>query len=143
MADSSVVGRWRLSSYIARADDGSEHYPLGRNPQGSLVYTAGGWVTAHLCATDRPELPSDDVRGGSESDRAAAYSSYFAYCGTYEVRSDDTIVHRVALSLVPSWVASKQVRHFELTGEDLLLRTAPIEVGGKLLVHEFRWKREE
>jgi Lipocalin-like domain len=119
MAEGSAVGRWRLISYIARADDGSENYPLGRNPRGSLVYTAGGWVTTQLCATDRPELPSDDVWGGSESDCAAAYSSYFAYCGTYEVSSNDTIVHRVALSLVPNWVASEQVRHFELSGEEL------------------------
>jgi hypothetical protein len=143
MADGSVVGRWRLTSYIARADDGSESYPLGRNPEGSLVYTPGGWVTTQFCATDRPELPGDDVRGGSESDRAAAYSSYFAYCGTYEVGSDDTIVHRVALSLVPNWTGGKQERYFELSGEKLLLRTPPIEVDGKLLIHEFRWNREE
>jgi Lipocalin-like domain len=116
---------------------------LGRKPEGSLVYTAGGWVTTQLCASDRPELPGDDVWGGSESDRAAAYSSYFAYCGTYEVSGEETILHRVVLSLVPNWVGSKQVRHFELSGEELLLRTPPIEVGGKSLVHEFRWSREE
>lgn len=107
------------------------------------MYTAGGWVTTQLCATDRPRLPSEDVRGGSESDRAAAYSSYFAYCGTYEVSGEETILHRVALSLVPNWVGSEQVRYFELSGKDLLLRTPPIEVAGKLLVHEFRWSREE
>jgi Lipocalin-like domain len=82
------------------------------------------------------------VRGGSEAARAAAYSSYFAYCGTYEV-SGDTIVHRVAMSLLPNWVGSSQTRYFEVNGDDLLLRTPPIEIGGMSLVNEFRWHREE
>jgi hypothetical protein len=142
MAGHSFVGRWRLGSLVARADDGSVTYPLGPNPEGSLLYTAGGWMAAQLSATGRAELPTDDVRGGSEAARAAAYSSYFAYCGTYEV-SGDTIVHRVAMSLLPNWVGSSQTRYFEVHGDDLLLRTPPIEIGGMSLVNEFRWHREE
>jgi Lipocalin-like domain len=129
-------------SYVAQADDGSVAYPLGPNPVGSLVYTDGGWMSAHLAAGDRAALPADDVAGGSESDRAAAYSSYFAYCGTYVIRGD-TIVHHVAMSLMPNWVGTDQTRFFEFSGDDLLLRTPPIEVQGRTLVNDFRWRREE
>jgi hypothetical protein len=80
-----LVGRWRLASYVAPADDGSLTSPLGPNPEGSLLYTAGGWMATPLCAADRAELPTDDLRGGDQSDHAAAFSSYFAYCGTYAV----------------------------------------------------------
>jgi Lipocalin-like domain len=141
MACDSVVGRWRLASYVAHADDGSVSNPLGPNPEGSLVYTEGGWMSAHLAAGERDDLPAD-VAGGSESDRAAAYSSYFAYCGTYVIRGD-TIVHHVAMSLMPNWVGTDQTRHFELNGDELLLRTPPIEVRGKTLINDFRWRREE
>jgi hypothetical protein len=43
----------------------------------------------------------------------------------------------------PNWVGSEQTRHFEVTGVRLVLRTPPIAVGGRLLVHEFLWQREE
>ena len=142
MAVDSVVGRWRLRCYVATADDGSESYPLGRNPEGSLVYTPGGWMAAQLGAADRAALPTDDVRGGTESERAAAYSSYFAYCGRYEV-IDNAIVHHVAMCLMPNWVGSEQVRYCEVSGGELIHRTPPIELGGRMLVHELRWSREE
>jgi Lipocalin-like domain len=137
-----LVGRWRLVSYVSRADDGSLTHPLGADPQGSLVYTEGGWMSAQLCASDRIELPTDDLLGGTEADRAAALSSYVAYCGSYEV-TGDVVVHHVAMSLFPNWVGTEQTRHVDLTGEDLVLRTPPIKVGGKSLVHEFHWRREE
>lgn len=127
---------------MARADDGSLSSPLGPNPEGSLVYTAGGWIAAQLCAADRAELPTDDLRGGDPSDHAAAFSSYFAYCGTYEIKGN-TVVHSVTMSLVPNWVGSSQVRYFEVNDDELVLRTPPIEVRGQLLVHEFRWQRDE
>jgi len=142
MAGDPVVGRWRLVSYVARADDGSIAYPLGPNPTGSLVYTAGGWMSAHLAATDRSQLATDDLGGGNEADRAAAYASYFAYCGTYAI-SGETIVHNVEMSLLPNWVGTDQVRYFEVNRDELLLRTPPIEIGGTTLVSDLTWARVE
>jgi hypothetical protein len=142
MDDDPLVGRWRLDSYVARSSDGSETSPFGLNPQGSLVYMAGGWMAAQVSATDRPQLLTDDFRGGSQSDQAAAYLSYIAYCGAYEVKGD-LVVHRVAMSLSPNWVGSSQTRYLELSTGELLLRTPPLQVGGTMLVNEFRWQREK
>jgi hypothetical protein len=138
----SIVGRWRLVSYVSRADDGSLVYPLGEDAQGSLVYTAGGWMIAQISSGDRRNLPSDDLFGGSDAERAEAFSSYLAYCASYEV-TGDVVAHRVAMCSVPNWVGSEQTRRFEVTGEQLALRTPPIEIGGKLLVNELLWQREE
>jgi Lipocalin-like domain len=80
------------------------------------------------------DLPTEDVRGGSDGERAAAFSSYVAYCGSYELR---------AMSLFPNWVGSEQTRYFELTGEELVLRTPRVGVGGGSLVNELRWHREQ
>lgn len=129
-------------SYVGRADDGSLSYALGADPQGSLLYTEDGWMSAQVCAGNRADLPTEDLLGGSEAERAAAFSSYLAYCGSYDV-SGDVVVHHVVMSSFPNWVGSEQTRHFEVTGEELVLRTAPIEVGGKPLVNELRWRRED
>lgn len=127
---------------MSRADDGSLAYPFGEDAQGSLVYTGGGWMIAQISTGDRRDLPSDDLFSGSDAERAEAFSSYLAYCGSYEV-TGDVVVHRVAMCSFPNWVGTEQTRHFELIGEQLTLRTPPIEVGGKLLVHEVFWRREE
>ena len=137
---SRLVGSWRLVTYIARADDGSRIHPFGERPDGSLVYTEHGWMSAQVCAQDRANLTTADLWHASEAERAAAFSSYLAYCGTYEVRSD-VVVHRVVMSSFPNWVGSEQERFFEITDDDLLLRGPPIELGGKSFVHEFRWRR--
>ncbi len=137
-----LVGKWRLVSCVGRTEDGSVALPLGAKPDGSLLYTESGWMTAQLCAADRAALASEDLRGGSDSQLAAAFLSYVSYCGSYEVIGD-VVVHRVEMSLFPNWVGTEQVRSFELTGDELLLRTPPIEVGGRMLVNELRWRREE
>jgi Lipocalin-like domain len=137
-----LVGRWRLVSYVARADDGSRAFPLGRNAQGSLLYTSGGWMAAQVGAADRERFTTEDFVGASDAERAIAFSSYLAYCGPYQV-AGDVVTHHVVMSSIPNWVGTEQVRSFELVGDELLLRTPPIEVGGRMLINEFRWRREE
>lgn len=127
---------------MGRAGDGTLIYPLGADPQGSLVYTEGGWMSAHISAGDRVDLTTADLFGGSEAERAAAFSSYLAYCGPYEVNGD-IVVHRVTMSSFPNWVGSEQTRQFEVRGDELALRTTPMDVGGTSLVNELRWRREE
>jgi Lipocalin-like domain len=84
----------------------------------------------------RSRLVSEDA------ERAAAFSSYLAYCGSYEI-SGDVVVHRVAMSSFPNGVGSEQMRFHELSGDELVLRTAPLVIGGDSIVNELRWRREE
>ena len=137
-----LVGRWRLVSYVVRADDGSPVFPLGRSPQGSLLYTTGGWMAAQVGAVDRARFTTEDPLGASEAERALAFSSYLAYCGPYDV-AGDVVTHHVAMSWFPNWVGTEQARAFQLVGDELILRAPPMEVGGRMLVSEFRWRREE
>ncbi|SRR6266496_250976 len=80
-----IVGRWRLVSWSAQIEGGAVAYPFGEHAEGSLVYTPGGWMIGMLAAGDRANLSTQDVVGGSEEERALAFSSYVAYCGTYEM----------------------------------------------------------
>jgi hypothetical protein len=128
--------------YVGRREDGEVTLPLGEKPHGSLLYTADGWMTAQICAADRAAMETRDIRGGSNHERVAAFSSYIAYCGSYEV-TGDVVVHYVEMSLFPNWVGTEQTRTIELAGDELVLRTRPLEVGGQVLVNELRWRRED
>jgi hypothetical protein len=137
-----LVGRWRLVSWSSRDEDGALTYPFGETIDGSLVYTAGGWMTTMLAAGGRENLVTEDVVGGSEAERAAAFSTFLSYCGTYEVEGD-VVIHRIELSLFPNWVGDEQRRYFEFSDGALVLRTPPLEVGGQTVVSELRWARAE
>jgi Lipocalin-like domain len=44
------------------------------------------------------------------------------------------------MCLMPNWVGTDQVRHFEVNGDELLLRTRPSEIGGATLVNDLTWR---
>ncbi|QIS18828.1 lipocalin-like domain-containing protein [Nocardia terpenica] len=141
MAD-ELVGRWRLTAWTATDETGAVTMPFGDHPQGSLVYTAGGWMSGQLAAVDRPELSTPSALGGTETERAEAYSTYVAYCGDYRLEGD-TVVHVLRMSLFPNWVGTEQRRFVELSGNKLVLRTPPTPVGGRTLVNRLHWIRAE
>lgn len=142
MTDDELVGRWRLVSWTANGEQGGVSYPFGARAEGSVVYTAGGWMSGHLAAGGRLPLPSENILDGTEAQRAAAFSSYVAYCGSYRI-DGDVVVHEVQMSLLPNWVGIEQLRSFELSGDMLLLKTPPIVIGADTVVNELHWIREE
>jgi hypothetical protein len=75
MSGAGIVGRWRLLSWSGQAESGETTHPFGEDAVGSLVYTPGGWMSGMLAVRDRPHLPSVDLVGGTESERAAAFST--------------------------------------------------------------------
>jgi len=139
----AVAGRWQLLAWHSVGDDGAiTGRPFGDHPHGILIYTPGGWMSGQLAATSRPPVDGDDALGGPPDQRAAAYSSYVAYWGRYQVVGD-RIIHHVDTSLIPGWAGVQQVRYFSLSGDVLVLRTPPIRVDGATLVSELTWQRAE
>lgn len=139
---SELVGRWKLVAWRNLMDDGTIIEPLGEQPSGILIYIADGSMAVQITAADRPSLETADPVGGSDEERAGAYATCLAYCGRYEVR-DDTIVHTIEISLFPNWVGAEQVRYFELSPGELVLRTPPIQAGERTVTGELRWARED
>jgi hypothetical protein len=81
-----------------------------------------------------------DPLGGSEPERAAAYATAFSYCGRYEVQ-DDHVVYEVELCSFPNWAGRQQVRLVELDGDELVLRTPPVETPIGVITRELHWAR--
>ena len=70
----SLVGVWKLVSYVATdAQSGESLFPFGEHPNGYLIYTAGGRMSALLTVgrasagvgfmVTKREAPSADQRG--------------------------------------------------------------------------------
>jgi hypothetical protein len=120
--------------------DGRIAYPFGTDADGFITYAADGRMAVQFAAANRPRLPDPDWVAGADVDIAAAARDYFAYCGTYEVQ-DDTVIHRVALSLMPNWIGGEQVRRFELDGDTITLYTPPTPVDGRQQTATLVWRR--
>jgi hypothetical protein len=135
-----LVGRWRLLAWELTDGRGDVVRPLGDDADGVLIYTVDGSMAVQITAADRPLLETGDPLGGSERQRAAAYSTCLAYSGRYEVQGD-TIVHHVDVSLFPDWAGVEQVRLFELAGDELTLRSPPFAAGDTTVTAELRWRR--
>ncbi len=140
----ALVGSWRLRSWIARDDAGGITEPMGPAPEGLLVYAADGTMVAIMARGDRARFGDDDVTGGTGDERAAAFGSFIAYGGAYEVERD-AVVHRVEHSLFPNWVGTVQRRSFELSGDGatLTLTSPPLVLGGSRRVQQLTWQRVE
>lgn len=139
----TVVGRWDLLECRSVDDDGAiTGQPFGESPRGSLIYTPGGWMSGQLSAGSRPAVDGPDPLAGPPDQRAAAFSTYMAYWGRYEV-AGDRIIHHLDGSLIPGWSGLEQVRYLSLSGDVLVLRTAPMLLGGARLVGEIIWRRAE
>jgi Lipocalin-like domain len=135
-------GAWRLVAWRRIGADGAVSYPIGADAQGQLIYAENGRMAVQLMAAGRPELATGDPLGGDVADRAAAYSTYLAYFGTYEL-AGDTVVHYVDGCLFPNWSDDKQIRPFTIDGDELVLRTPPMaDDSGATVVNELVWTRD-
>lgn len=137
----ALVGCWQLVRFDARTPDGAVvHLPLGDAPHGVLIYTRDRRMSVVISAANRPEIRSDDMFGGTEAERAAAFASCLAYAGRYEILGD-RVVHSLEVSSLPNWLGLEQVRFVEMKEDTLVLRTPPTLAGGQPTIGELEWRR--
>jgi hypothetical protein len=136
---SDLAGTWQLESWTIGYSDRDElSLPFGEEPQGLLLYSADGWMSASVCRSDRRRFPEDQSpRRLSEAAQAEAYASYFHYAGRYRVRDGD-VIHYVSQSLNPNFPGTEQLRHAELDGHTLVL-SGKDEVAGVTRFHSLVW----
>lgn len=132
-----ITGTWRLVTWRRFDDDGTFFHPFGEQPDGILVYTPDGFMAVQMVQADRPTLDTDDAVGGTESERAAAYSTCLSYFGRYRI-GDDQVVHLLDGSLFPNWSGTSQVRPFRLDDGDLVLEVR--DPSGHI-TNEIAWRR--
>jgi lipocalin-like protein len=140
---STLVGVWALLSYTEEKEGCQDTNPLGPEAVGFLIYTLGGFVSAHLMKPGRCAFQSRDWHKGTPEESVESGSGYLAYCGTYEVDEvNRSVTHIPSVALLPNLIHGKQLRAFELNGDWLILRTDPVaDADGVLISSHLEWHR--
>lgn len=137
-----LVGTWKLQSWHSMGERTDITQPMGRNPEGWLIYSPDGTMLTCITRADREPFATKDLLSGTPEEKAAAFASCVSYGGTYEV--DRHIVrHHVKVSLFPNWVGTTQVRTMLIdpTGDELTLAAEPMVIGQSLRSQRLRWER--
>jgi hypothetical protein len=140
MERNPFVGAWRLVSLEMRQPDGRVGYPLGHDAVGFIMYTEDGYMSVAMMSAGRPKFAAGDIRRGTVEEKVAAADTYVSYCGRYEIR-DDRIIHHIAVSFFPNWIAMDQQRVFKFDGRRLSLSTLPFLADGVQQTGHLIWER--
>jgi hypothetical protein len=143
---SDLVGVWSLVSFSIINEAGSTLLlPMGKHPDGTVVYTADGWMSAHLLDPMRHTCSAAaghtaDTAPMSDVESVTKANPYVGYSGTYECRGN-LVVHHVRIASVPQWINKPQVRRMELNGDMLTLRPPTTSTRGHERTPFLVWRR--
>ena len=133
-------GTWALESCELRGPGGIATYPYGTNATGYIMYVEPDRVAVAISGNQRGLFGADDILGGTEEERAAAFNSYLSYCGTFEV-AEHSVQHHIDVCLFPNWVGTSQERQYEFDGNRLHLITRPFLVNGEEQTGHLIWRK--
>jgi hypothetical protein len=117
--ENSLLGTWKLRSYVVTTATGARSTPYGENPTGCLSYSADGRMQVIGATSDRQPQAGPNP---TENERLALYDSMFAYAGTYSVEANK-VIHHVDISWNETWTGTDQIRLFEVNGNSLTITT--------------------
>ena len=138
-----LAGTWSLVSSEFRSSAGDIVYPFGEDALGLAVFGESGYMSAQIMQRNRPVFASGDRATGTQEEVWAALQGYVAYYGPCEVDVENKkLTTHVEGSLYPNWVGGEQVRFYELTDRQLILKTTPIVSGGEEYTGVLAWERK-
>ena len=138
-----LAGVWRLVSSEFRTSSGEVIYPLGEDALGQAIFTESGYMSGQLMRQNRPVFASGSQSAGTPEEMEAAMQGYVAYYGPCRIDVEqETLTTDVEGSLYPNWVGGQQVRYYELTDSQLILKTSPIAFGDEEITGVLTWERK-
>ena len=132
-----LTGAWTLVSFVGKSLDGSpDVYPMGDSPQGLILYTPDGYMSAQIMLPDRD---------GKTEMFTEAGGNYLAYSGRYYTDERRQILqHHMFVSLYPDWLGQTQQRTVLFEDDLLKLRSpTPLRLNGKEIIPCLTCKRAE
>jgi hypothetical protein len=138
----ALTGAWQLVGWtIEYPPSGRVTQPFGADPEGLLVYTADGYMSAVMQRRSRPPLSRADPHAVSDAEKAAAFATYLHYSGAWSV-SNGNVIHDVRHAMNPNLIGTRQVRSVTLDGNRLELgATEQLETPGASRRHRILWRR--
>jgi hypothetical protein len=121
--DALFLGAWALQSFTEMLSDGSYVEPMGRSPQGFLLYTEQGIVSAQLTGRTSGSDELSAREAGASGGDPKNEIPYIGYCGTFTVNLDpQEIVHIPLVAHDRSLVGNALRRKFHFNADRLTLR---------------------
>jgi hypothetical protein len=138
----ALVGAWRLVSWrIEYPGSARATEPFGPAPEGLILYTADGYMSASMQRPARPRLSRENLATVADAEKAAAFVSYLQYSGHWRVSGSD-VHHVIELAMNPNLLGTRQVRGAVLHDDELELRAAePLEGAAGVRLHRILWRR--
>jgi len=138
----ALTGAWQLIRWtIEYPQGGRVTQPFGADPEGLLVYTADGHMSAVMQRRDRPRLSRADPHAVSDAEKAAAFATYLHYSGLWSV-ADGNVIHEVHHAMNPNLTGTRQVRSISLDGDRLELGAVEqLEAPSTTRRHRILWRR--
>jgi hypothetical protein len=136
------AGAWKLVSNEYLSEDGVNTYPLGKEAIGLIMYDGKRSMSAQLMNAKRPQFVANDWLKGTPEEIKSAYQGIRCYFGTYDVDEEKKIVtHHVQGHSFPNGIGTDNVRYYELSGNNLILRTVPIMMNGRKVIGRLVWEK--
>jgi len=138
----ALTGAWQLVRWtIEYPSSGRLTEPFGADPEGLLVYTADGHMSAVMQRRNRPPLSRADPHAVSDAEKSAAFATYLHYSGAWSV-ANGNVIHEVHHSMNPNLIGTRQVRSISLDGDSLELGAVErLETPGTTRRHRILWRR--
>lgn len=114
--DPSLVGTWRLVSFVIADGKGAARQYWDERASGLIVYTPDGRVSAQLYDARRPRLGTPWDRAEASAAQAA-FVGMASYYGRYSVdASRGTVTHAIEGAMSPDWIGTELVRGYRFLG---------------------------
>ena len=140
----ALIGVWTLRQYAELIDGQTPLHPFGLNPEGLLIYTADGFVSAMLMAPDRPSLSGNGLIDGTPGEFAALGRGFIGYSGAYDVDEAESVVtHYPLVAFVPKMIGRRQERHAELNADTMVLTATHVQPDGLPAKSRLEWVRSK
>ena len=137
-----LAGAWRLVSSEFKTSSGDVLYPLGEDAMGQCIFTESGYMSGQLMKQNRPLFAGDDPSSGTSEEIRAALEGFVSYYGPFDLDLENgKLITHVEGSMFPNWVGHDQVRFFELSKDQLILKPDTIKIGDEELLGVFIWDR--
>lgn len=140
-----LVGSWKLLSYIELPIDGSDSlFPVGKNPEGILMYSPDEFMSVQIMAQNRPPLVSGDRFAATQEESLAVINTFIAFSGAYQILENRVVSYQIKTSLFPNWAGQTQERIFDFEGDVLYLKsTEPILSNGVMVNSYMTWQKHK
>lgn len=140
MVTHPIVGTWKLESFMELdIERSATSYPMGRKAKATVIYTASGHVATIFAADSRNAAKATPA---TDAEAAHLFRTMVAFAGRYETNGEE-LIYYPDITWNEAWTGTRQVRHFEIVGDSLRIRSIPAKsaLSEAMTSMAMTWKR--